>query len=85
MAQRTLRGFSIHIFLPDGSPDGLRVVEKTNWTGIGLQYPRASFPKAESRREFARAGVYVLVGPSAETGLQRAYIGEGDPVGPRLD
>jgi len=26
--------FSIKIFLPDGTPDGLRCVERTNWTGI---------------------------------------------------
>ena len=28
------RPFSIRIFLPGGDPDGLRVVEKSNWTGV---------------------------------------------------
>lgn len=32
------RGFSIRIFLPDGTPDGLRLVEKSNWTGRGIVY-----------------------------------------------
>lgn len=27
------RPFSIRIFVPDGDPDGLRMVEKSNWTG----------------------------------------------------
>ena len=26
-------GFSIRIFLPDGTPDGLKLVEKSNWSG----------------------------------------------------
>jgi hypothetical protein len=29
--------------------------------------------------------VYVLAGPSAETGQERVYVGEGDPVRPRLE
>jgi hypothetical protein len=27
------RGFSLTIFVPDGTPDGLRIVEKSNWNG----------------------------------------------------
>jgi hypothetical protein len=26
------RGFSVKVFLPTGSPDGLQFVEKANWT-----------------------------------------------------
>src|SRR4051812_30689086 len=33
MADQARRGFTIRIFLPDGIPDGLRIVEKSNWTG----------------------------------------------------
>lgn len=79
------RGFSIKIFIPDGTPEGLKVVEKSNWTGRGMVCPRAKFAEAKSRSEFARTGVYVLVGPSEEGDLSNVYIGEGDPVRPRLE
>jgi hypothetical protein len=63
---------------------GIRIVEKSNWSG-GLVAPRSEFAVAKSRPEFRKAGVYVLVGPADEGVLTQIYVGEGDPVGPRLD
>jgi len=80
-----MAGFSLRIFLPDGSPDGLRVVEKSNWTGCGVVCPRPLFPTAKARSEFGRTGVYVLLGPTGEGELPEVYIGEGDPIRPRLE
>jgi hypothetical protein len=77
--------YSIRIFLPGGDPAGLRTIEKSNWTGAGLVIPRTTYADARSRRELKRAGIYILMGPPEESGLPRIYIGEGDPVGPRLD
>lgn len=77
--------YSIRIFLPGGDPDGLRTIEKSNWSGAGIVVPRALMPEAKLRRDLARTGVYVLVGPPEESGLPRVYIGEGDPIRPRLD
>lgn len=79
------RGFSIRIFLPDGTPDGLRTVEKSNWIGRGIICPRSQFREAKSRPEFRKTGVYVLRGPSESGDLPTIYIGEGDPALPRLE
>lgn len=79
------RGFSIRIFLPNGSPEGVRVIEKSNWSGQGVVCPRSMFSEAKSRVEFGKTGVYALVGPIAVAELPRIYIGEGDPVRPRLE
>ncbi len=79
------RGFSIRIFWSDGLPDGLRVVEKSNWTGRAVVCPRSRFPEAKSRTEFSRTGVYVLRGPSDVGDLSTIYVGEGDPARPRLE
>jgi hypothetical protein len=79
------RGFSVRVFLPNGDPDGVKVVEKSNWTGCGLVIPRALFGEAKLRPEVNRTGVYLLVGPSESGALPQAYIGEGDPVRPRLE
>jgi hypothetical protein len=79
------RGFSIRIFLPDGIPDGLRIVEKSNWTGRGVVCPRSQFPSAKSRPEFGKTGVYILRGPSEAGDLPTVYVDEGAPARPRLD
>lgn len=79
------RGFSVNVFLPSGDPDGLKVVEKSNWTGRGLVVPRALFAESRNRAELDRTGVYLLVGPSESSSLPALYVGEGDPVKPRLD
>jgi hypothetical protein len=79
------RPFSIKIFLPNGQPDGLRIVDKSNWTGRGIVFPRSLFPEIKKREEFQETGVYVLAGPSEEGELPKIYIGEGDPVKSRLE
>jgi hypothetical protein len=77
--------YSIKIFLPGGDPDGLRIIEKSNWTGVGLVVPRSLFGEAKRRKELGRTGVYLLLGPPELSGLPRVYVGEGDPIQPRLE
>ncbi len=77
--------FSVRIFLVDGDPAGIKVVEKSNWTGVGLVFPQSLFGKAKARPELQRTGVYVLVGPGESAQRPRVYIGEGDPILPRLN
>ncbi len=79
------RPFSIRIFLPDGAPDGVRIIEKSNWTGTGVVVPRSLVADAKKRNEFARTGVYVLVGHEEDAELPTIYIGQGDPVKDRID
>ena len=79
------RPFSIRIFVPDGDPDGLRMVEKSNWTGIGVVFRRTGYKQVFGRPEFDRTGIYVLVGSSEDSSLPTLYIGEGDPVKDRLN
>ena len=81
----TTMGFSVRIFIPNGQPEGLRVIEKSNWTGQGLFFPRSLYSEVRSREELTRTGVYVLWGPSESGQLARAYVGEGDSLQPRLD
>lgn len=59
-----LTGFSVRIFIPPGEPEGLRIVEKSNWTGQGLVFPRSLFGEVRKRAELTRTGVYILWGPS---------------------
>ena len=79
------RPFSITIFVPDGDPDSLRLVEKSNWTGIGVVFNRTNYKQVVIQEVFNKTGVYVVVGSSEGSGLPTIYIGEGDPVKDRLN
>jgi hypothetical protein len=79
------RGFSVNVFLPAGDPEALKVVEKSNWIGRGLVIPRPMFADSRGRPELDRTGVYLLIGPSETSSLPAVYVGEGDPVKPRLE
>lgn len=80
------RGVSVRLFLVDGTAEGFRLVEKSNWTGIAAMCSRAQYPEIRDREEFGRPGVYVLVGPSESgSGRQRIYIGQADAARERLD
>ncbi len=70
--------FSLRIFVADGDPDGLRIVERSNWVGRALVFPRAAWaqPSVAERPELQQTGVYLLLGPRED--------GEGDPIKPRL-
>ena len=74
------KSFSVRIFLQDGHADGVLVVAKSSWPGRALVLPRASYAVEGQRKELNAPGVYVLVGSSAEGGLQSIYIGAAAPV-----
>ena len=76
--------FSIKLFLVDGTPEGLRIVEKSNWTGLGLVCTRTQYSDVRTRPEFDGAAVYVLLGPG-NSSLPRVYIGEAEVLRKRLD
>lgn len=78
-----LRGTSIRVFLPDGDPTGLRIVERSNWTGIVLVASKADLTRLRKRDEVQGPGVYLLVGRSDQD-LPEIYIGEADSVAVRL-
>ncbi|MCC6150456.1 MAG: GIY-YIG nuclease family protein [Planctomycetes bacterium] len=77
--------FSLRIFVADGDPDGLQIVERTNWNGKAVVFPRALYPEVRARDEFQQTGVYLLLGPREGGDGEAIYVGEGDPVKPRLE
>ena len=77
------RPTSIRIFLADGVPEGLRIVEKSNWTGRAVVASRSQIDRALAREELAQPGVYVLTG-SSEEGASRVYVGEADALRDRI-
>ena len=78
--------FTIRVFVPDGNPQGVKIIERLNWTGVGVAFPRGSWPQFSKRREFSRAGVYILTGTAEGTSddLPTVYVGQGEAIGTRL-
>ena len=86
MAKAGPKPASIRIFLADGTADGLRIVGKSNWTGIGVVCSRQQYVEVRDRPQFATPGVYVLVGPSeSDPSRSRIYVGEADVLRARIN
>ncbi|GHU48824.1 hypothetical protein AGMMS50289_25770 [Betaproteobacteria bacterium] len=76
-----MQPFSITLFATTGDPEGIRHVEKSNWSGQGVVFTRQQVSALKSEPGYLQAGVYILAGNAAE---ETIYIGEADPVGERL-
>lgn len=74
--------FVISILLPDGIPEGMKIIEKSNWNGCGLSIPRSLFGRHKNRPELQKPGVYILMGEMEID--PKIYIGEGDSLLNRL-
>ncbi|MCX7112667.1 MAG: GIY-YIG nuclease family protein [Proteobacteria bacterium] len=78
--------FTIRIFVPDGDPEGVGIIDRMNWTGIGIVFPRSKWADVRKRPDLAKTGVYILVGYKAEDDdLPTIYIGQADGVGNRIE
>jgi hypothetical protein len=78
--------YTIRIFVPDGDPEGVRIIDQLNWTGKGIVFPRTKWSGTRSRAELRSAGVYILVGePTSDDDLPTVYVGESDDLRDRID
>lgn len=77
--------FTIRIFVPTGDPEGLRIIDRMNWTGLGVAFPREEWMNIRNRNEFSKTGVYVLVGYPTDDDLPTLYIGQGEEVRSRIE
>lgn len=79
-----MAGVTIKLFLPNGSAQGIRIAEISNWNGKGLAGPRTEIESLLKREELEKPGVYLLVGTHPESGNPAAYVGEAEVVRDRL-
>ena len=81
-----LDAFTLRIFVPDGDPEGVRFIDRMDWTGLGIVFPRSKWPEVRNREEFGRTGVYILTGYSeGDDDLPTVYVGQADGVKSRID
>jgi hypothetical protein len=79
--------FTIRIFLPDGDAEGLRIIDRMNWTGLGIVFPRERWLQVRLRSELDKTGVYILVGheTNEKDELPLLYIGQSDCIKNRIE
>jgi len=78
--------YTIRIFVPEGDPNGLRIISNVNWTGTGVVFPRDKWESALEHGNIKKPGIYILWGynDDPEDPRIRVYIGEGDYVPDRI-
>lgn len=79
--------YTLHVFVVDGDPDGVKIVDRQNWTGWCIAFPRSAWTRINNRKEFRSSGVYILSGfkENSQNELPTIYVGQGDEILNRID
>lgn len=77
--------YTIRLFLPDGDPNTFKIIDKMNWTGIGLEISREVWEDKKNRKELDQAGIYILFGYQESDDFPTVYIGQGDGIRNRIE
>jgi len=77
-------GKTIQIYIPDGSPRGIRIAEITSRTVQAILIPRSNLEDAFARDELNSVGVYFLIGNPQEEVKPLLYVGEAEDCLTRL-
>ncbi len=78
--------FTIRIYVPEGDPEGIRIIDRLSSTGIFFAFPRSKWGDIKNRPELKGAGIYILSGYSEpEDELPTIYVGQADTVCNRIE
>ncbi|MBI2633777.1 MAG: GIY-YIG nuclease family protein [Parcubacteria group bacterium] len=74
----------IKILLPDGDPNGIKVIEISGWKGKTFVIPRGKLKDIKEREEAEHPAIYFLFGEGSDPSRQKVYIGESETFYNRL-
>ncbi|PIP03454.1 MAG: excinuclease ABC subunit C [Candidatus Yonathbacteria bacterium CG_4_9_14_0_8_um_filter_46_47] len=78
--------FTIRIYVPEGDPEGIRIIDRLSSTGIFFAFPRTKWNNLKTRKELTNAGIYILSGyASSDDDLPTIYVGQADNVRNRME
>jgi len=69
---------ALHILVPGGNPNGLKIVGITGWSGKCYIVPRQSLKELKEHPDVEKPGLYILFGQDESSGDRLAYIGESE-------
>ncbi|MDO5648588.1 GIY-YIG nuclease family protein [Paracoccus sp. (in: a-proteobacteria)] len=80
-----MKGYTIQLYMPEGTPDGLLIASQFGWTGQITVARQTTFDSLLQRDDLDRPGVYILSGPDPDhPSRNRTYIGEADNIRDRI-
>ncbi len=80
--------YTIKLFMPNGNPSSIKIIEKMNWSGVGIEMSRQDWETHKNdkkRKEFDQAGIYILIGIEENSDLPKVYIGQAEEVKTRIN
>jgi len=78
--------FTIRIFVPEGDPESIRIIDRASSTGMFFAFPRTAWEKLKNRTELSQTGIYILSGyANPEDELPTIYIGQADVIRNRIE
>lgn len=79
--------FTIRIFVPEGDPEGLRIIDRQSSPSKFFAFPRNKWDQIKNRPELTGAGIYILSGyPEGQTSeLPTIYVGQADTIKNRIE
>lgn len=78
--------FTIRIYVPEGDPEGLRIIERQSSPSKFFAFPRNKWDQIKDRTELTGAGIYILTGYSnPEDELPTVYVGQADIIKNRIE
>ncbi|MCW8091335.1 GIY-YIG nuclease family protein [Alteromonas sp. ASW11-130] len=77
--------YTIRLFVPSGNPSSLKIIDKMNWTGKGIEVSRDAWTTYRNRKEFLQTGIYILIGYEQSDDIPTVYVGQGDGVKSRIE
>lgn len=74
----------IKILLPEGDPNGVKVIDISGWKGKAFVIPRGNLKGIKEREESGHPAIYFLFGDGEDPLRQKVYIGESETFYNRL-
>ena len=78
--------FTIRIYVPEGDPEGIRIIDRLSSTAKFFAFPRSKWEEIKTRQDLMGAGIYILSGYSEENpDLPTVYVGQADVLKNRIE
>lgn len=73
-----MKSKALQMLVPEGNPNGMKMIELAGWSGKCFVVPRQSLKELKDRSEINQPGLYFLFGEDEEFASDLVYIGESE-------
>lgn len=73
-----MKSKALQMLVPEGNPNGIKIIELAGWSGKCFIVPRQSLKELKDRPEVNQPGLYLLFGVDEGSADDLVYIGESE-------